>query len=903
MENGVRGDRTDIDSRRKTFGSNLLPEYNLRKTFRRLVLEAIRDPMIAVLFICAVLSLCFGIEKHGLRQGWQEGLTKILAILVVVIVSSSGKFWPITQCLEFSVISSYIPETDVVRSSKWQRIPICRVLVGDIVFLKPGDQVPADGLFIDGCSLNTEMTKTDGQIDRIEVDAHENPFLFFGSTVVDGYARMLVTGVGKNVKHHGISLRGSLIDELKIITSIVGKSGKTVALLTFMVFLVRFLTGKLHDDNGKRVSFGGETRIGDVLAVIVGIVATPTMIALTSTPEDLVSAVRTCLAYSMKRLMKIQILVREPLICHKVASVTTVCMNKTGTLTMDSMEVTKFWQGLNSIEEVQHNLIAPSVLELLHQGIGLNTTQPPSRSSSSSPINSTEKTIFEWAVKQLGMDVESLKKSCTILEINPFNSKNRQSGVLISKNGDNTIHVHRKGAPEVIIPMCSHYYESTGNVKVMNKGSLALFEQILAGMAENGFRCIAFAHRKTSIRDYFTFSRQQLILLGLVGLTNSRRSGTRGTVEDCRRAGINVKLITGDNKVTATIMATKCGIIEPDYQPGEVIDGEEFRKFSSEERMAKIENICVLARATPDDKLLMVQSLKQKGHVVAFIGRGIGDAQALREANVGLCFGTQGAEIVKACSAIVMSCKDFPFIIDILTWGRGIYDSVQIYTQFLLIASFVALVIDFVMAVSSSEPPGLSAVVAVSTGKIPFPVFQLLWMKLIAGTLAVLALNIEKPSQDVMRRPPRNMKEPLITAQMRKKIGAQALYQIAIFLVIHFKGKSLFNVNDKEKDSLVLSTYILCQAFNIFNPRLLEKNIFEEMQKKKLLLSIIGLIISIQFIMVELLNGFSETARLGFGQWGLCIAFSAAPSMVTWFVRCIPPLGNFKFPMLKPKID
>ncbi|XP_022846801.1 calcium-transporting ATPase 12, plasma membrane-type-like [Olea europaea var. sylvestris] len=900
MENGVRGDRTDIDSRRKAFGSNLFPQYNLRKTFRRFVLEAIRDPIIAVLFICAVLSLCFGIQKHGLRQGWQEGLTKILAILVVVIVSSSGKFWPITQCLEFSAISCYIPETDVVRTSKWQRIPICRVLVGDIVFLKPGDQVPADGLFIDGCSLNTEMTKADGQIDRIEVDAHENPFLFFGSTVVDGYARMLVTAVGKNVKHHGISLRGSLIDELKRITSIVGKSGKTVALLIFMVFLVRFLTGKLHDDNGKGVSFGGETTIGDVLAV-VGILATPTMIALTYTPEDLVSAVRTCLAYSMKRLMKIQILVREPLICHKVASVTTVCMNKTGTLTMDSMEVTKFWQGLNSIE-VQHNLIAPSVLELLHQGIGLNTTQPPSRSSSSSPINSTEKTIFEWAVKQLGMDVESLKKSCTILEIKPFNSKNRQSGVFISKNGDNTIHVHTKGAPEVIIPMCSHYYESTGNVKVMNKDSKALFEQILSGMAENGLRCIAFAHRNTLIRD-FTIFQQQLILLGLVGLTNSHRSGTRETVEDCRRAGINVKLITGDNKVTATIMATKCGIIEPDYQPGEVIDGEEFRKFSSEEQMAKIENICVLARATPDDKLLMVQSLKQKGHVVAFIGRGIGDAQALREANVGLCFGTQGAEIVQACSAIVMSCKDFPFIIDILTWGRGIYDSVQIYTQFLLIASFVALVIDFVMAVSSSEPPCLSAVVAVSTGKIPFPVFQLLWMKLIAGTLAVLALNIEKPSRDVMRRPPRNLKEPLITAQMRKKIRAQALYQIAIFLVIHFKGKSLFNVNAKEKDSLVLSTYILCQAFNIFNPRFSEKNIVEEMYKKKLFLSIIGLIISIQFIMVELLNGFSGTARLGFGQWGLCIAFSATPSMVTWFVRCMPPLGNFKLPMLKPKID
>ncbi|KAL2551735.1 Calcium-transporting ATPase 12 [Forsythia ovata] len=518
MENGIRGDRTDIDSRRKAFGTNLLPEYNLRRSFRRFTLEAIKDPMIVVLFICTVLSLCFGIQKQGLKQGWQEGMTKILAILVVIIVSSGGKFWPLNQCREFSDISSYIPETDVVRSSKWQRIPICRVVVGDIVFLKPGDQVPADGLFLDGCLLHIEMTKTDGQID--EVDAHENPFLFFGSTVVDGYARMLVTAVGKNTKHHAIYLRGSIIDDLKRITSIVGKNGKRVALLTFLVLLVRLFTGKIYDDKGKRVSFGGETRIGDVFIAIVGILATPTMIALTSSPEDLVLAVKMCLAYSMKRLMRAKILVREPSICHSVASVTTVCMNKTGTLTMDTMEVTKFWQGLNSIEEAQHNLIAPNVLELLHQGIGLNTTQPPSKSSFSSPTNSTEKAIFEWAVKQLGMDVENVKRSCTILEIKPFNSKNRQSGVLISKNGDNTIHVHRKGAPEVIFPMCSHYYESTGTVKVMNKGSKALFEQILEGMAENGLRCIAFAHRKTSIRDYFTFSRQQLILLGLVGLTN-----------------------------------------------------------------------------------------------------------------------------------------------------------------------------------------------------------------------------------------------------------------------------------------------------------------------------------------------------------------------------------------------
>ncbi|CAA2974836.1 calcium-transporting ATPase 12, plasma membrane-type-like [Olea europaea subsp. europaea] len=278
MENGIRGDQTDIHSRKKSFGSNLLPESNLQKIFCRFVLKASRDPMIVVLFICAMLSLCFGIQKRGLRQGWQEGVTKILAILVVVIVSSSGKFWRTSQFIEISKISSYISETNVVRSGKWQRIPICHVVVGEIVFLKP---------------------------------------------VVDGYARMLVTVVDKNVKHkhRWIYFEDPLLDELRKITSIVGK---------------------IYDDNEKRVSFGGETRIGDVLVVIVGILATPTMIALTSSPKDLVSDFITCLAYSVRKLMKIKILVGGPPIYDVVAYVTTVCMNKTGTLTMDSMKVLLF---------------------------------------------------------------------------------------------------------------------------------------------------------------------------------------------------------------------------------------------------------------------------------------------------------------------------------------------------------------------------------------------------------------------------------------------------------------------------------------------------------------------------------------------------------------------------------
>nr|GMD72006.1 calcium-transporting ATPase 12, plasma membrane-type-like [Ipomoea batatas] len=695
-----------------------------------------------------------------------------------------------------------------------------------------------------------------------------------------------------NKKNHAISIKG--------------KAGQAFALLTFLVLLARFFAGGIHDEHGNRVSFGGETKILDALAAIVGLIATPAMIALTATPEGLQLALKITLAYSMRRLKNAGVLVREPSLCHSVASVTTICMNMTGTATYDSKDVPKFSLGLNSIE-VPHN-IAPNVLELLHQGIGLNTTQPPSRSLCGSPQNSTEKAIFEWAVKHLGMDVETLKGNCTILEIEPFNSKNRQSGVLISKNADNTIHVHRKGAAEVIIPTCSHYYDTNGIVRVINKNTKVLLDQILEGMAENGMRCIAFAHRKTSIRDYFTFSRQQLILLGIAGLTSPRRSGLRSTLNVCRQAGVNFKLITGDNILTAKAIAVQCGILEPNHKPEEVVEGEEFRNFTAEERLEKLNNIHLIARAIPSDKVLMVECLKQMGQVVAFLGRGTGDVQALREAEAGLCFGTQGAEIAKASSGVIMLNKEFHLLVDILKWSRGIYESIQVYTQFLLTATFVSTVLDFFMAVSASEPPSLDAMVSVSAGKVPSQVFQLLWNKLLLGILAAAALVVKKPSEELMHQPPRKQNEPLMTTLMKRTILIQALYQIAILLTIHFKGQSLFNINGKEKDTLIQNTYILCQVFTIINARLFEMNTLEEIMKKKLFYVVIGLTIGIQVLMVEVLKNFAGTAQLSWGQWGTCISIAAASSPIGWLVKSLsasekPYFSNLTLLQSKAKTD
>lgn len=346
-ENGVPGDSSDIDARRKVFGSNSnqYKERNLVKCFGLCAVKAIKDPSIIIVVVFTVLSFGFGIKNDGLEWIWPEGVIKLLAIITVVIVSAGTNFWPITQCHDSSGTGSYTPQVDVVREGEWMKIPISNVVVGDIVFLKPGDQVPADALFIDGSSLHLEnLITSNGRTERVEV-GHDNPFLFSGSMVADGYARIVVTAVGKNRKSQQevIWMEKNHEHELQNLTSFVSKLGQTFAFLTFLLFLCRFFAGNMYSDNkkGNSASSGGEeeVEITDLLVALVGILAAPAIIALTSDLQGLVLAVKTTLAYSMRKLMHAKVLVRKPSLCHSVASVDTICLNKTGTLTADFAEV------------------------------------------------------------------------------------------------------------------------------------------------------------------------------------------------------------------------------------------------------------------------------------------------------------------------------------------------------------------------------------------------------------------------------------------------------------------------------------------------------------------------------------------------------------------------------------
>ncbi|XP_061995270.1 putative calcium-transporting ATPase 13, plasma membrane-type [Rosa rugosa] len=903
---GINGDDTEDTARRhQAFGSNTYKKPPTQG-FLHFVWEAFKDITILILLGCAALSLGFGIKEHGLKEGWIDGGSICLAVILVISVSAISNYRQSRQFDKLSKVSSNL-QIEAVRNGRRQQISIFEIVVGDVICLNIGDQVPADGLLLDGHSLSVDESSMTGESDHVEVTVTENPFLFSGTKIADGYGRMLVTSVGMNTNWGEMMSQISqdnnektpLQARLDKLTSSIGKVGLAVAFFVLVVMLVRYFTGNTEDENGNKEYNGSKTKSDDIINAVIGIVAAAVTIVVVAIPEGLPLAVTLTLAYSMKRMMVDNAMVRKLSACETMGSATTICTDKTGTLTMNQMKVTKFWLGKESVEEETYSSISPYVLDLIQEGVALNTTGSVYRPSLDSEVeisgSPTEKAILSWAVHGSKMDMEKVVETCSILHVEAFNSKNKQSGVLVKRKADNSSHVHWKGAAEMILAMCTSYYNASGLVKDMDENEKRKFEHIIQGMAASSLRCIAFAHKQVPAEERlnadqkFVLKEDGLTLLGLVGLKDPCRPGVKKAVEECQYAGVNVKMITGDNVFTAKAIATECGILGASQDMfGAVIEGVEFRNYTPEERLEKVDKICVMARSSPFDKLLMVQCLKQKGHVVAVTGDGTNDAPALKEADIGLSMGIQGTEVAKESSDIVIMDDNFASVATVLMWGRCVYNNIQKFIQFQLTVNVAALVINFVAAVSA--------------GQVPLTAVQLLWVNLIMDTLGALALATEKPTRELMEKPPVGRTAPLITNIMWRNLLPQALYQITVLLILQFRGKAIFGVSDKVKDTLIFNTFVLCQIFNEFNARKLEKkNVFKGIHTNKLFMGIIAVTIVLQVVMVEVLKKFADTERLNWGQWGVCIGIAVISWPIGWLIKCIPVPEKPIFSYLKMK--
>uniref|UniRef100_A0A5B6YGK5 Calcium-transporting ATPase n=1 Tax=Davidia involucrata TaxID=16924 RepID=A0A5B6YGK5_DAVIN len=886
---GISSNGIEIKHRIDVFGSNTYKKPDA-KSFLSFVIEAFKDTTIIILLVCAVLSLGFGIKQEGLKEGWYDGGSIIVAIVLVIAVSAISNFKQSRQFEKLSDESSDI-KVEVVRDGRRQPISIFEVVVGEIVCLKIGDQIPADGLFLDGHSLKVDESSMTGESDHVEIN-DKNPFLLSGTKVTDGYGRMLVTSVGMNTAWgdmmssitRDLDEQTPLQERLNKLTSYIGKIGLLVAFLVLAVLLIRYFTGHTEDGEGHREFSGSKTKPDDIMNAMIRVVAAAVTILVVAIPEGLPLAVTLTLAYSMKRMMADNVMVRKLSACETMGSATTICTDKTGTLTLNQMKVTEFWLGKDTVYMPTQTEIAPNVLELLQEGASLNTTGEvymPTVSASVPEISGspTESAILSWAVLDLATDFVVLKQGHEILRVEAFNSEKKQSGVLVKRKGGRTVHTHWKGAAEMILAMCSNYYVKSGNITAMDDVERMQFGGIIKDMAAKCLRCIAFAHKETAaegLQGNGKLEETGMTLLALVGLKDPCQPGVGAAVESCRDAGVNIKMITGDNVFTARAIAIECGILKPtDDLDDAVVEGVTFRNYSQEERMAKIDSIRVMARSSPFDKLLMVQSLKQKGHVVAVTGDGTNDAPALKEADIGLSMGIQGTEVAKESSDIIIMDDNFTSVVTVLKWGRCVYNNIQKFIQFQLTVNVAALAINFVAALTS--------------GQVPLTAVQLLWVNLIMDTLGALALATEQPTNDLMTKLPVGRTEPLISSVMWRNLIAQALYQVTVLLVLQFKGNSIFGVTEKVKDTLIFNSFVLCQVFNEFNARKLEKkNIFQGIQKNKLFLGIVGMTVVLQVVMVEFLKRFANTERLNWGQWGACIGIAALSWPIGWLVKCIP---------------
>ncbi|XP_057433537.1 calcium-transporting ATPase 8, plasma membrane-type-like [Lotus japonicus] len=908
LEKGVIDDDADLLKRKNAFGSNNYPRKKGRP-FWMFLWDACKDLTLIILMVAAAASLALGIKSEGIEEGWYDGGSIAFAVLLVIFVTAVSDY---KQSLQFRDLNEEKRNIhlEVIRGGRRVEISIYDIVVGDVIPLNIGNQVPADGILIAGHSLAIDESSMTGESKVAHKDS-KDPFLISGCKIADGSGTMLVTGVGINTEW-GL-LMASISEDtgeetplqvrLNGVATFIGIVGLSVAVLVLFVLLGRYFSGHTKDTNGIAQFKAGKTKVGDAIDGAIKILTVAVTIVVVAVPEGLPLAVTLTLAYSMRKMMADKALVRRLSACETMGSATTICSDKTGTLTMNQMTVVEVYAGGKKIDPPHQLESFPMVRSLLIEGVAHNTNGsvyvPEGANDVEVSGSPTEKAILHWGVK-LGMNFAAARSESSIIHVFPFNSEKKRGGVAIQADSD--VHIHWKGAAEIVLACCTGYIDANDHLVGMDEEKMAFFKKAIEDMAADSLRCVAIAYRSYEKKNvpaneellaHWSLPEDDLVLLAIVGIKDPCRPGVKDSVELCQKAGVKVKMVTGDNVKTAKAIAVECGILSSFAEATEpnIIEGKRFRAMSDAERDEIADAISVMGRSSPNDKLLLVQALRRKGHVVAVTGDGTNDAPALHEADIGLAMGIAGTEVAKESSDIIILDDNFASVVKVVRWGRSVYANIQKFIQFQLTVNVAALVINVVAAISS--------------GDVPLNAVQLLWVNLIMDTLGALALATEPPTDHLMDRSPVGRREPLITNIMWRNLLIQAMYQVSVLLVLNFRGRSILGLTHdkfdhavKVKNTLIFNAFVLCQIFNEFNARKPDEfNIFKGVTKNYLFMGIVGLTVVLQIVIVEFLGKFTSTVRLNWKQWLICviIGFIGWPLAVVGKFIPVPetPVNNY----------
>ncbi|KAF7837972.1 calcium-transporting ATPase 8, plasma membrane-type [Senna tora] len=903
IEKGIHGDDADLGKRRNAFGSNNYPRKKGR-SFLLFMWDACKDLTLVILMVAAAASLALGIKSEGIKEGWYDGGSIAFAVILVIVVTAISDY---KQSLQFRDLNEQKRNIhlEVIRGGRRVEISIYDIVVGDVIPLNIGNQVPADGILITGHSLAIDESSMTGESKIIYKDS-KDPFLMSGCKVADGSGTMLVTSVGINTEW-GLLMSSISEDNgeetplqvrLNGVATFIGIVGLSVAVAVLIVLLARYFSGHTRNTDGSVQFVAGKTTVSHAIDGAIKIITVAVTIVVVAVPEGLPLAVTLTLAYSMRKMMADKALVRRLSACETMGSATTICSDKTGTLTMNQMTVVEAYSGGKKIEPPDNKAeLSPNLCTLILEGIAQNSNgsvyMPEGGTDIEVSGSPTEKAILHWGIK-LGMNFEAVRSESSIIHVFPFNSDKKRGGVAV-QTPDSQVHIHWKGAAEIVLACCTAYIDINGQILEMDEEKMTYFKKAIEDMAADSLRCVAIAYRlyemekvPTSEEElvHWALPESDLVLLAIVGLKDPCRPGVKNAVQLCQKAGVKVRMVTGDNVKTAKSIAVECGILSSfaDATEPNIIEGRAFRALSDAQREDIAERISVMGRSSPNDKLLLVQALRRKGHVVAVTGDGTNDAPALHEADIGLAMGIQGTEVAKESSDIIILDDNFASVVKVVRWGRSVYANIQKFIQFQLTVNVAALVINVVAAVSS--------------GDVPLNAVQLLWVNLIMDTLGALALATEPPTDHLMDRPPVGRREPLITNIMWRNLLIQAMYQVSVLLVLNFRGRSLLglkhNPNDhaiKVKNTLIFNSFVLCQIFNEFNARKPDEfNIFKGVTKNYLFMGIVGLTLVLQILIIEFLGKFTSTVRLNWKQWLISVVIGfirISPSTALLFSLCL----------------
>ncbi|GLT45270.1 hypothetical protein SLA2020_191110 [Shorea laevis] len=880
---------SSLATRQKIYGLNRFTE-KAPKSFWMFVWEALQDITLIILMFCAAVSIGVGIATEGWPKGMYEGLGIILTIFLVVIVTAISDY---RQSLQFRDLDKEkkMIIVQVTRNGSRKKIPIYDLVVGDVVHLAIGDQVPADGVFISGYSLLVDESSLTGEVDPVSIN-EEHPFLSSGAKVRDGLGKMLVTAVGMRTEWgklmETLSEDGQDETPLQVklngVATLIGKIGLTVGVLTFVVLTGRFLVEK-----ALRNEFT-DWSSGDAL-ILVDYFATAVTIIVVAVPEGLPLAVTLSLAFAMKKLMNDRALVRHLSACETMGSATCICTDKTGTLTTNHMVVDRIWicdtvQEISGTDKSNYTLeISERVLSTLLQAIFQNTSGEvvKDKEGKSSVVGTpTESALLEFGLL-LGGDHDAQQGQFKILKIEPFNSDTKKMSELVALPEGGT-RAFCKGAPEMVLRMCDNIVDCKGEPTVLTEKLLEKTMKIIDGFTSVALRTLCLAYKNIdSNASAHSIPDSGYTLIAVVGIKDPVRPGVKEAVRTCLAAGITVRMVTGDNINTAKAIAKECGILTHNDN---AIEGPEFRSKSPDEMKKIIPKIQVMARSLPSDKLNLVTHLKNMfGEVVAVTGDGTNDAPALHRSDIGLAMGISGTEVAKENADVIIMDDNFSTIVNLAKWGRAVYINIQKFVQFQLTVNVVALVIDFVSACI--------------TGSAPLTAVQLLWVNMIMDTLGALALATEPPNDELMKRPPVVKGAGFITKAMWRNIIGQSIYQLIVLLLLDFDGKRLLGLTGSDAtevlDTVIFNSFVFCQVFNEINSRDIEKiNVFKGMFDSWIFLVVIISTVVFQAIIVEFLGNFATTVPLSWQLWLLSVAIGSVSLVVGIILKCIPVESTHK---------